>query len=369
MPDEKVDELMTFNQARSRLLETQKELDDLRNVHSSLVLRVQKIITSFPAGLLIADKDELKIVAVNTLAENMFQYEKKHLVDQPISLLFPEATNLNRLAEPISVTARRKDGGRFPAEILVNELNLKGQDRLFINVQDTSERHKLEQLRKELIAMVSHDLRAPLSSIRLVLDMLSTGIFGALSEQAKENIDTARSSTMYLDSLVRNLLDSELIDTGKLELAKTATTIGAVIKKAIKTSSGTFANPTIKIETDYTNDAIYADEDRIVQVLINLMSNAAKFTPDHSVVLVKGQLEGLSAKFTVEDEGPGIPEDMQSLIFERFKQIEAHKSIRSEGFGLGLAICKFLVEKHGGKIWVENKPERGSRFSFTISAI
>jgi|AGTN01.1.fsa_nt_gi PAS domain S-box len=369
MTDEKLNELMTFNEARARLQDTQRELEDLRNVHSALVLRVQKIIANFPAGLLIVDKEDLKIVALNTLAETLFEYEKKQLVDQPITMLFPETTRLDTLAEPIAVTGRRMSGARFPAEILVNELNLKGQERLFINVSDTTERHKLEQLRKELVAMVSHDLRAPLSSIRLVLDMLTTGLFGEMTEPAKENIDTARSSTLYLDSLVRNLLDSELIDTGKLELAKSDTTIGAVIKKAIKTSSGTFANPTVKVETDCTNDAISVDEDRIVQVLINLMSNAAKFAPDNSTVLVQGQLEGLAAKFTVEDEGPGIPEDMQHLIFERFKQIEAHKSIRTEGFGLGLAICKFLVEKHGGKIWVENKPGRGSRFSFTISAI
>jgi PAS domain S-box-containing protein len=234
LTDRKPDELLTFNEARARLHETQQELADLREVHSALVLRVQKIITSFPAGLLIVDKDDLKIVAVNTLAESLFEYERKDLVDQSINILFPETTKLDVLAEPITVSGQRKSGARFPAEILVNELNMKDQERLFINVQDTSERYKLEQLRKELLAMVSHDLRAPLSSIRLVLDMLSKGLFGEMSEPAKENIDTARSSTMYLDSLVRNLLDSELIDSGQLELARTDTTIGAIIKRRLR---------------------------------------------------------------------------------------------------------------------------------------
>jgi signal transduction histidine kinase len=144
------------------------------------------------------------------------------------------------------------------------------------------------------------------------------------------------------------------------------TTVGAIINKAVITADGAKDRPTVSIETDITNDVITADEDRIVQVLINLISNAIKYSPDNSVVRVVGGIEGLSAKFQVIDCGPGVPKEMQHIVFERYRQLEQHKSIKRKGFGLGLAICKSLVEKHGGKIWVESEPGKGSKFCFTI---
>ena len=122
----------------------------------------------------------------------------------------------------------------------------------------------------------------------------------------------------------------------------------------------------MKIETDYTNDSLKADEDRVVQVLINLISNAIKYSPDNSVVTVKAGMEGLETKFQVIDQGPGIPKEMLNAVFERYRQLDQSKDTKRKGFGLGLAICKALVEKHGGKIWVESELGKGSNFCFTI---
>lgn len=138
------------------------------------------------------------------------------------------------------------------------------------------------------------------------------------------------------------------------------------MKKALTTVEGSKSNQTVKIEVDYTNDAIKADEDRVVQVLINLISNAIKYSPDNSTVRVIAGMEGLNVKFQIKDEGPGIPKEMHSAVFERYRQLEQSSETKKKGFGLGLAICKALIEKHQGKIWVESDPGKGSSFCFEI---
>ena len=245
-------------------------------------------------------------------------------------------------------------------------LETQGEERYFVNVQDITERQRLEQLRHDLIAMVSHDIRGPLTAVRVVLDMVSTGMYGVLSNRGINIITNAQSSIDYLISLLKNLLDAEKTESGTIEIVPAETTVGAIINKAVITADGAKDRPSIKIETDITNDALLADEDRIVQVLINLISNAIKYSPDDSVVRVVAGIEGLSAKFQVIDSGPGIPKETQHLCFERYRQLEQHKSVKRKGFGLGLAICKALVEKHGGRIWVESEEGKGSKFCFTI---
>ncbi|MBZ0186225.1 MAG: ATP-binding protein, partial [Candidatus Obscuribacterales bacterium] len=144
------------------------------------------------------------------------------------------------------------------------------------------------------------------------------------------------------------------------------TTVGTIVKKAVTTADQAKDKPTVRIEQEVTNDVLVADEDRIVQVLINLISNAIKYSPEHSTVTVVAGIVGVFAKFQVVDEGPGVPEDKQHLIFDRYRQLDQSQDTKRQGFGLGLSICKALVEKHKGKIWVESEPGKGSKFCFTI---
>jgi signal transduction histidine kinase len=243
---------------------------------------------------------------------------------------------------------------------------MHGEERYFVNVQDVTERHRLEQLRRDLVAMVSHDIRQPLTAIRLVLDMVLRGSYGEMNARGEKNVNTAVTSIDYLISLVKNLLDSEKVDSGTIEIIPAETTVGAIINKALITANGAKQKASVSIESDFTNDVIVADEDRVAQVLINLISNAVKYSPENSTVKVLAGIEGLNAKFRVVDSGPGVPKESQYLIFERYQQLEQHKSIKTQGFGLGLAICKAFVEKHGGKIWVESEEGKGSCFCFTI---
>lgn len=296
----------------------------------------------------------------------MFEYLQQELSEQPLQMIFPDNKTFELTTEPVKVAAMRKNGDAFVAEICVNELEVKGEKRLFINVADITERHRLEQMRRDLIAMVSHDIRGPLTSVRLVLDMAERGSYGELTARGMKNFSTAQSTIDYLLMLVKNLLDADNVESGVIEIVPSPTSVGAIVKKAIDTVSGANELSTVKIEPEFTNDTMEADEDRVVQVLINLISNAIKYSPKGSVVKVVAGMEGLDAKFQVIDSGPGIPPSMHQAIFERYRQLEQHKEIKKQGFGLGLAICKAFVEKHGGKIWVESEVGKGSKFTFTV---
>ncbi len=364
MTEEKTDPL-TYSELQQCLSDTRKELELFKKNHASLSVRIQKIITSFPLGLIIVNRD-LQIEALNKRAVASFNYEQEDLARKPVQVIFPELEELEPSAEPVRVTGRRKNGELFPCEICVNILEIKGQERFFVNVQDITERQRLEQLRKDLLSMVSHDIRQPLTAVRLVLDMVLKGFYGAMNPRGEKNVKTALSSIEYLISLVKNLLDAEKIDSGIIEVVPAETTVGAIINKAIATADGAKQKASVTIETDFTNDVLVADEDRIVQVLINLISNAVKYSPDNGIVKVVAGLDGLNVKFRVIDQGPGIAKESQEVIFDRYQQLEQHKSIKVEGFGLGLAICKAFVDKHGGRIWVESQVGHGATFCFTI---
>lgn len=355
----------TYGELAQRLEEKTREVELLNKNYNELSHRIQRIITSFPLGLIVVNKNQ-RVEAVNQRARTIFEYSSEELAQQPVQFIFPETTALEVSAQPVRVAGKRKSGEIFATEICVNMLETQGEERYFVNVQDVTERQRLEQLRHDLIAMVSHDIRGPLTAVRVVLDMVATGMYGVLNPRGVNIITNAQSSIDYLIALVKNLLDAEKTESGTIEIIPAETTVGAIVNKAVITADGAKDRPSVTIETDITNDVIVADEDRIVQVLINLISNAIKYSPDDSVVKVVAGLEGLSVKFQVIDSGPGVPKEMHHLVFERYRQLEQNKSIKRKGFGLGLAICKALVEKHGGKIWVESEPGKGSKFCFTI---
>lgn len=359
------DKLLTYNELLERYERTVEELDLFKKNYAALGTRIQNVITSFPLGLIIVNED-LRIEALNKRALNTFQYEVEEIARQPLKEIFPHLESIEVTTEPIRVSGRRKGGEFFACEICINTLEIKGANRFFVNVQDITERKRLEELKTNLIAMVSHDIRGPLTAVRLTLDMFHEGMYGDVSERGLKGINTAQSSIDYLLSLVRNLLDSEKIEMGTIEIVPAETTIGAIVKNAVDTANGAKTNASVSIETDFTNDVIVADHDRCVQVLINLILNAIKYSPDRSCVKVVGGIEGLNARFEVIDQGPGIEKSMHQEIFERYKQLEQHKSIKRQGFGLGLSICKALVDHHGGRIWVESELGKGSRFCFTI---
>jgi len=327
--------------------------------------RFRTIVTSIPLGLLILIEGT-RIAKANSRIANVFGYDPDELYGKPLSFLFPSIENVVPSAKAQTVIGQRKSGETAACELFVSEIEIEGDSRIFVHVLDVTERHRLEQLRKDFVAMVSHDLRTPLTSINMGLDMMEQGNCGELSEHAALVVKHAKSSSDYLISLVTELLDAEKMQTSQFEIELSETSVSKVVDKALSATKAAASKTKVAIESDITNDAFYADEDRIVQVLINLISNAVKYSQAGSQVLVKAGLEGAGLKFRVIDKGPGIPKQQHAVIFERYRQLAQPKGIKRRGFGLGLAICKALVEAHKGTIGVESEEGKGSTFWFFV---
>ncbi len=240
-------------------------------------------------------------------------------------------------------------------------------DRLVGIVHDISERKEMERRVSEFYSTVSHELRTPLTSIRASLGLLEGGLAGALSPKATKLVDIARSECDRLIRLINDILDIRKIEAGKLELRISPVSVKKIVDLTIQGTAGMALEFGVKLVSGVTTEReIPADQDRLIQVLTNLVSNAIKFSPRDAEVVVNVEDDGSFCRFSVTDKGPGIPEDQLSKLFGLFQQLDSTDSRPKGGTGLGLAISKAIVEQHGGVIGVDTKPGRGSEFYFDV---
>lgn len=337
----------------------QQEIERLNLQIEDFSGRVRKMLSLLPLGTIIINKKGM-ITAVNRKIEQWFGYSPSEIYYKPAEQLLSELDTTNSPGILLEITGIRKDSSRFPVEIQIADLEIDSRSDKLIFVQDISERKRLEQLRRQLISIVSHDMRNPVTTISFFLQLLQAGMYGDLSGSGGKALAGALTSSMYLQSLLRHILVSEKIDSGNFTIDFKETSTGKVIEKLLAISPDRE-----RIKVDYTNDAFVADEDLIVQVLSNLATNAIKYSAKDRDIEITAGLEGVSIRFTVRDSGPGIKKEDQLRIFERFEQA-GDREIAKSGFGLGLAICKTIVEEHRGKIWVESEPGKGASFIFTV---
>lgn len=232
--------------------------------------------------------------------------------------------------------------------------------------EDITERQKIETVKDEFIGIVSHELRTPLMSIQMSLGLLQTDVYAKKPEKAKRMIDIAFTDTKRLVNLVNDILDLERLESGRVNLEKTVCLAADLMQQAINGTQAIAAQHNITVEISSNNVMVWAAADTIIQTLTNLLSNALKFSPPHSVIQLQATYQENYALFQVRDQGRGIPEDKLEAIFGRFQQVDASDSREKGGTGLGLSICRSIVEKHDGKIWVESVLGQGSNFCFTL---
>lgn len=220
--------------------------------------------------------------------------------------------------------------------------------------------------KQEIVDMVSHDLRTPLTSLRGSLRLLLDGVMGSASDDMKNELQVADRNTQRLIGLINDLLDVERFQSGKVKMSMEEAAIAGIFADAEESVSALAEDHKIKIDVIESNIRVVVDRDRIVQVMINLLSNAIKFSPEASIIRVEAtQLEN-ETEVSVSDQGRGIPSDLQEAIFERFKKVETTTEDKRRGSGLGLPICKAIIEEHGGTIGVRSEAGKGSTFWFRI---
>jgi len=228
-------------------------------------------------------------------------------------------------------------------------------------------RADMERMKDEFIATISHELRTPLTAIYGSLDLLVSGAAGELPADVRELLVISHESTQRLIRLVNDLVDVEKIASGSVEYHMAALPLRALVQQAIRDTQAEADGHGVWVVFEDGEDArVVADAARIVQVCVNMLSNAAKFSPKGEEVLVRlGTRDGY-ARLAVIDRGPGIPAEFRSRVFERFAQADASDRRANEGAGLGLSICRGIVAAHGGRIGFESEPGLPTEFYFEL---
>ncbi len=234
-----------------------------------------------------------------------------------------------------------------------------------------AEEQKLARIQSEFISVVSHELRTPITSIRGSLGLLQSGKLGNFSVDADKLIQIAHNNSLRLSKLVNDILDMEKLSLGKVRLNFQRVDLRQLALQASESISGYANKLNVPIRFDLPHQACWvnADGERVIQVMLNLLSNAAKFSPGGQTVIFRLIQQTHSYRIEVEDFGKGIPDEFKSKIFEAFSQEDTTTTRSQEGTGLGLHICKILIERMGGVINFESQAGQGSCFWFTLDAV
>jgi PAS domain S-box-containing protein len=245
----------------------------------------------------------------------------------------------------------------------------QGKPLYFVKqIQDITERRTIEEIKSEFISVVSHELRTPLAAIRGSLGLLAAGVLDDEPHTTKQMLGIAAHEAERLVRLVNDILDLERFEANKVVLDKQwydATTLMQQAAEVIKPLAEE-SKITVSLVPYTQSVPVWAAPDRLMQVLVNLLSNAIKFSPRESTVTLTVQNQVDRVLFQVKDQGRGIPADKVETIFGRFQQVDGSDARDKGGTGLGLTICRNIVQKHGGHIWVESALGKGSTFYFTL---
>lgn len=234
-------------------------------------------------------------------------------------------------------------------------------------LQDVTRERKLEDLRREFLGDVSHELRTPLTYLQGYTEALLDNMVKNEEERSRY-LNIILEETLRLRRLVDELLDLSHIEAGHLDIKKNSISIESIVEKVSKKVHPLCDSKKIELEIDIQGDIplIVADEDRIEQVLINLMDNAVRYSPKDSKVTVKVRPSDEGVIVTVKDSGQGIPPEELPFVWERFYKVDKSRERKKSGTGLGLAIVKKIVELHNGRVWAQNCDEGGAEFSFYL---
>ncbi len=373
---------LSFRKMAAQLKAAQDEQKQLTQVALANEELIRAVIENMPIGIIIID-DEHNIESLNPRAEQMFACSSNQVKGRPLLELLPDnpaqkamkTTNEFKRGEILNPSSRvssdsnakRLNGEEFSAEIAVSKFSNQQGKHFLVTVQDVTERQEMERLKREFVSMVSHDLRTPLTAVQGTLDLLDEDTYGEITEQGHKRVKVAGESIDRLINLINDLLDIEKMEAGKMRLEAKACSLKKIINQSVESVRTIAENAGVILEwKDTVDNYVFADEDRVVQVLVNLLSNAVKFSAAAAIVKVETQENGNMISVSVIDQGRGIPAEYVNSLFERFKQVKASDGARKKGTGLGLAISRAIVESHGGKIQVTSEPGVGSTFSFTL---
>jgi len=276
------------------------------------------------------------------------------------------------IADEREWTYLRKDGTRFPVHLSVTSIkNELDQPIGYLGIgSDITERKATEKMKDEFVSIVSHELRTPLTSIRGSLGLISGGVIDEVPEKILSMIHIAHKNTDRLLSLINDILDINKLESGRIPFQFQPLEVSELLTASIEANKGYANHYQVEfiLHPPEHPISINADEDRLMQVMSNLLSNAAKFSSPGSVIEVAASMVNQSVRISVSDNGQGIPESFHDRVFDKFTQQDSTDSRRAGGTGLGLSITKSIVEQHNGTIGFVSEEKVGTVFFFNLPA-
>ena len=329
------------------------------------------------AGRAILDRETVQVPDI--LAESAAEYQRAKAMGARIGYRSVLVTPMLREGIAIGAIGIRRIEARAFSDKHINLLKTFADQaviaienvRLFHEIEDKNRQLEIaNQHKSEFLANMSHELRTPLNAIIGFSEVLKDNLFGEMNQKQEEYVQDIHASGHHLLSLINEILDLSKVEAGRMELAVSEFDVGNAIDNAVTLIKERAARHqlTLDVSVDRQLGSFIGDERKFKQILLNLLTNAVKFTPEGGKVSVAAQPTSDGVQVSVSDTGIGIPPDQHAAVFEAFHQVSSEYTRKREGTGLGLTLVKQFVEMHGGHISLESVPTKGSTFTFTLVA-
>lgn len=342
--------------------------------------RLRGLFELSPVGIALNDYATGAFLEVNAALVQPSGYTREEFLAKNHRDITPpgyseiEAVHLEHLRQhgrygPYEKEYLRKDGSRYP--VVLNGLMLmeeSGRQLVWSIIEDVSERKRIEQMKSDFLSTVSHELRTPLTSIAGALGLLAGGAFGPFPPSVQQMLEIAFKNSQHLSYLINDLLDMDKLLAGKMIFTLQAQPLLPLIDRSLRENQSFADQFSVRMEIVGRDDAVQVnvDAERLHQVLTNLLSNAAKFSPPGGTVRVRVTMHSGWVRVAVEDDGQGVPEAFREQLFQKFSQADTSDTRRKRGTGLGLAIARELVERMQGRIGFHSVVGHGATFYFDL---
>ena len=321
-------------------------------------------IAILPKAITIGEVEALRTIALMMIIliainAGVIGYLVSKSITKPIKQLYNATKEMEKGNYDVRINIDTKDEFQELGDAFNKTIATLGRMR--------EEREEIDRAKSEFLSITSHELRSPITPMKAQLQMLEQGYFGKLKKEQTESLKIVVRNADRLDRIISDFLEISRIETARLKFDFRQINIAETIKDTVKFMQGFAKEKQITLDVKIGHlPLIEADPDRISQVLRNLINNAIKFSEPKSKIEINAEKKDKQILLSVRDYGCGLAPDDQIRVFEPFYQVENHLRRKHGGFGLGLAICRGIVECQKGKIWVESKPGEGCKFNFTV---